>query len=47
VDKQKHYAIYGLDPHQNMGMRQGTWENKGAKKGGGGRERERYREKGN
>jgi hypothetical protein len=49
VDKQKHYAIYWLDPHQNMGVRQQTGGNKGAKiiKG---RERERqterYRQKG-
>jgi len=35
MDKQKHYAIYGLDPHQNMGMRRWTWGNKEAKKMGG------------
>lgn len=40
MDKQKHYAIYWLDSHQKMGVRQGTWGNKGAEKRKGERKRE-------
>lgn len=45
MDKQKHYAIYWLDPHQNMGVRQWTWSNRGKEKEGGKRERERDTER--
>lgn len=50
MEKEKHHAIYWLDSHQNMGVRQWTWDNKGAKKrkaGGEERDRQTDREKGN